>query len=260
MRLIKKLMTAVLSVMLIAAAVMASGACKASAATTIPSGAKEYEGHMYYVYVLSDEYITQAMAEDKCQSVGGHLVSITSAGEQDFVTQLVKSRSDFTEAIIGGTYDKSVKWTTGEKMSFVAGSSEVPTQNYPALIMQKSGCWNNIYYTSTRGAYVCEWDTSTETVLPGRVESVSVKKNSKTSLTVTWKKVTGAKGYAVYMKTGKKGTYKKVADITEKGVTSFYKTGLKKGTTYYFRIRAYKSIYGERSYGELSLEKSLKLK
>ena len=108
--------------------------------------------------------------------------------------------------------------------------------------------------------FICEWDTSTATVLPDTVKLSSVKKASSTSAILTWKKVSDAKGYVVYMKTGKNGKYKKIADIKDRSTTSYYKTKLQRKKTYYFRVRAYKSIYGERSYGELSTEKKITMK
>jgi hypothetical protein len=62
------------------------------------------------------------------------------------------------------------------------------------------------------------------------------------------------------MKTGKKGTYKKIDTVKGASTTTYIADGLKSGKTYYFRIRAYKKIYGERCYGELSIEKKIKMK
>ncbi len=62
------------------------------------------------------------------------------------------------------------------------------------------------------------------------------------------------------MKKGKKGTMKKIATIKGKNSTAYVKDKLVKGNTYYFQIRAYKTIYGEKSYGDLSVIKSIKLK
>lgn len=231
-------------------------------AAEIPSDAKSFKGHMYYVYDL-DNSITWEKAKEKCEAVGGHLVSITSAKEQDFVSSLnyeITDGSYYSSAWIGGAYiDGKAKWVTGEKITYVAANSEVPSASYPLAMRGSSGEWLSTWAEKKCGYYICEWDTSTATILPEQVTGVKVKKIDSKSLTVSWKKTEGAKGYAVYMKTGKNGKYKKIKDITDKSVTSMYKGGLKKGKTYYFRVRAFKDIYGERSYGELSDEKKLKL-
>lgn len=89
---------------------------------------------------------------------------------------------------------------------------------------------------------------------PSKVTKVKVKKASKSKVKVSWKKVSGASGYVVYMKTGS-GKYKKVKTITKGSAASYTKTKLKKGKKYTFKIRAYKkadkTIYGNYSSGKL---------
>ena len=53
---------------------------------------------------------------------------------------------------------------------------------------------------------------------PGKVSGLKAKKASKTKIRLSWKKVKGASGYAIYMKTGN-GKYKRVKTIT-KGSTA----------------------------------------
>ena len=56
---------------------------------------------------------------------------------------------------------------------------------------------------------------------------------------IAWKRAKGATGYIVYMSTSKRGTYKAVATIRKASTTSYTKKGLKKGKTYYFKVRAF---------------------
>ena len=64
---------------------------------------------------------------------------------------------------------------------------------------------------------------------------------SSKSVNINWKKVNGAKGYIVYYKTSKNGKWTKLT--TTKG-TSYTKTGLKSGKTYYFTVKAYRKVDG----------------
>ncbi len=82
------------------------------------------------------------------------------------------------------------------------------------------------------------------------------KNTKKKKITVKWKKVTGASGYQVYMRTGKKGSYKRIYTGTKLNYT---KTKLKKGTRYYFRVRTYKTVNGVKYYSSYSSAKSIKL-
>ncbi|MDE6149325.1 MAG: fibronectin type III domain-containing protein, partial [Ruminococcus sp.] len=74
--------------------------------------------------------------------------------------------------------------------------------------------------------------------------------------TVKWNKVSGATGYKVYYKTSKNGKW--VALKTTTG-TSYTKTGLTKGKTYYFTVKAYRTV-GGKTYNASYATKSVKVK
>ena len=84
---------------------------------------------------------------------------------------------------------------------------------------------------------------------PAKSSKVTVKKASKTTAKVTWKKVTGATGYKVYMATSKKGSYKLMATVKGATKVTYTKKDLKKNKTYYFKVRAYKTVNGKNLYG-----------
>ncbi|SFC37790.1 Ig-like domain-containing protein [Butyrivibrio sp. YAB3001] len=223
----------------------------------IPNDAKPFNGHYYKLY-YSQSGVTWAKAQQLCDALGGHLVTITSSKEETFIENIV-DKSSYEEYAIGA-YSKGAgwKWITNEKATYT------PCGGWPSagtdLVCAKrmnSGALDS-WWTTTFYYYMCEWDTSTEDILPDQVTLSSVKKASYKSINVSWKKVSGAKGYAVYMKQDK-GDYKKVADITDPSITTFNMNNLTGGSTYYFRVRAYKMIYGEKSFGELSYAKSVKL-
>lgn len=65
---------------------------------------------------------------------------------------------------------------------------------------------------------------------------------------VKWKKVSNASGYEIYRATKKNGKYKKVTTITKKTL-SFTNKSLKKGKTYYYKVRAYRLMGGKKVYG-----------
>ena len=61
------------------------------------------------------------------------------------------------------------------------------------------------------------------------------------------------------MRTGK-GAYKKIKTIANAKTVSLVKSGLKKGKTYSFRVRAYKKLGNKKVYGSYSSTKSIKIK
>ncbi len=256
---LKRGMAAVLSAMMLMAVVPANTAATSEAAVSIPNSAKEYKGHYYAVY--NRDNTTWNKAKQLCESKGGHLVTITTLGESLFVENLAAKYG--TNYYWIGAYTKSNKWkwVTGESTSYK------PYTGWPNAYSNR-GCTLNVSDNSyldywglpgSQSYYICEWDTTTAYVLPDQVKISSVSQSGPKAVTISWKKVSGAKGYSVYMKTGKKGSYKKIGE-SSKNYNSLYKDKLKKGQTYYFRVRAYKNIFGERSYGELSAEKKIKIK
>jgi len=67
--------------------------------------------------------------------------------------------------------------------------------------------------------------------------SFKAKRKNSNSIKLTWEKVTGATGYRIYRSTSKKGKYKIITTVSSKK-TSYINKSLKKGTTYYYKIRA----------------------
>ena len=62
------------------------------------------------------------------------------------------------------------------------------------------------------------------------------------------------------MSTSKSGKYSKIATLKGNSKTSYTKTGLTKGKTYYFKVAAYKTVDGKNIYGTYSAAKSAKIK
>ncbi len=87
--------------------------------------------------------------------------------------------------------------------------------------------------------------------------SFTIKKTSATKAKCTWKAVTDADGYEVYYATSEKGSFKKVGSTLEE--LEFTKTSLKAGKSYYFKIRAFKTVDGEKVYGEFTEVKKIKM-
>lgn len=94
-------------------------------------------------------------------------------------------------------------------------------------------------------------------IVPKVVTFSSIKSTKTKTATLSWKKTTGATGYQVSYATSKKGRYQSAGSSTS---LSFIQKNLKKGKTYYFKVRAYKTILNTRQYGAYSAIKSVKIK
>ncbi|XP_062437521.1 snaclec coagulation factor IX-binding protein subunit A-like [Rhea pennata] len=73
-------------------------------------------------YMLIEERMTWTQAEKICwtKRAGGHLTSITSAAENEFLYKLAQRQKE-TQFWIGGTYQKglSLEWTDGSLTTFI---------------------------------------------------------------------------------------------------------------------------------------------
>lgn len=88
---------------------------------------------------------------------------------------------------------------------------------------------------------------------------VLTAKNAGTrKIKLSWKKISGAHGYEIYRATSKNGKYALVKRVTSGSTLSFTNTGLTKGKTYYYKVRAYRTVKGSRKYGAFSTIKYAK--
>ena len=62
------------------------------------------------------------------------------------------------------------------------------------------------------------------------------------------------------MSTSSNGTYTRIKTVKGAANTSYIKKSLTKGQTYYFKVRAYKTVDGVRIYGSYSNVKKAKIK
>lgn len=70
----------------------------------------------------------------------------------------------------------------------------------------------------------------------------SLKSTKKGAATLTWAKNSKATGYEIYVSTKKTSGFKKLATVKSWKKVTYTKTKLKSKTTYYFKIRAYKTV------------------
>ena len=82
--------------------------------------------------------------------------------------------------------------------------------------------------------------------------TITAKKASTTSAKITWTKSIGATGYQVCMATSMNGKYTVIKNVTSSTTLSTTKTGLKKGQTYYFKVRSYVTVNGTKVYSGFS--------
>ena len=89
--------------------------------------------------------------------------------------------------------------------------------------------------------------------------TISLKSPSKGKVTVGWKNVVGENGFQIFYSTKKDGEFKKLTNCKANS-TKLTKGSFKTGTTYYFKVRAYKNAGDGYVYSAFSSVKSIKVK
>jgi hypothetical protein len=93
---------------------------------------------------------------------------------------------------------------------------------------------------------------SNDVVVSATFSTVSVPKSvkyTKSSKTISWGKVTDATGYELYRSTSKTANYKLLKSVTALKYTDSKATS---STKYYYKVRAYILVGGNKVYGSLS--------
>ena len=100
--------------------------------------------------------------------------------------------------------------------------------------------------------------TAPKIVAKPKSASIKKVKAAKKAISVTWKKVSGVKGYQIQVATDKKFKKNKKTVTIKKQKTTVKKLKAKK--KYYVRIRTYKTVNGKKVYSSWSKVKSVKTK
>ena len=111
-----------------------------------------YNGHSYYRSTSSATWTT---ARTNCSNMGGHLVTITSSGENSFVFNTWPSGwIGFNDEVVEGQW----RWVTGESVTYTNWNSGEPNnagnEDYAQFV--GGGKWNDLPNTSL--PYVIEFD------------------------------------------------------------------------------------------------------
>lgn len=142
-----------------------------------------------HTYQLLDESMTFNKAKAYCKNKGGHLVTITSAGEQRVVDKLLKSgkRNSYWLGAQKDVYGKFTSWITGERMVYTNFAINQPDNfrgDEKALMIYRknntlsasdtSFYWNDIqkdgncngesFFGKKNFGLICEWDKEIYTI------------------------------------------------------------------------------------------------
>lgn len=136
-----------------------------------------FGGHHYQIFDDNKE-IRWTDARVKCEEMGGHLVTITSAEEQQFVEELIREGSNvfyWIGATDSGAQPNQYYWVTGEAFNYDNWREGQPdngdwgvggTEDYIGMLRIDVPKYKGLAYTwndfrdnpNDNHGYVCEWD------------------------------------------------------------------------------------------------------
>lgn len=92
--------------------------------------------------------------------------------------------------------------------------------------------------------------SKTYNILPEKIASVSIKKDSATSAVISWSAASKVSGYEILKFDSAKNAYVHLTHVSN-SQTSYKVSSLKNSTAYYYQVRAYKTVNDKNYYGEV---------
>ena len=146
------------------------------------------------------------------------------------------------------------------KIATIKGGSKV-TYTDSGLTAAKAYSYKVRAYKSYEGTDYCGAFSAVKVQMtrPEKVQKVKLTTKSS-SVTVKWGKSAHVTGYEIYRLNIKTKKYEKIATVKGESKTSYTNKKLKKGTTYSYKVRAYKTHEGTNYYGSYSAAAKVKAK
>ena len=151
---------------------------------------------------------------------------------------------------------KDGKYTRIRTLSSSESSYKDTTASKTKIYYYKVRAYKTVNKTKYYGAYsdiICSAKTPSKPV-------ITVKNTGSKTIKVSWKKVSGANGYEVYRKAGSSAKYSIVQTVTSGNILSYTNKKLTKNSKYYYKVRAYRTVNGQKIYSSFSTVKQIKCK
>lgn len=141
------------------------------------------------------------------------------------------------------TYESVVTLSGGSVTSYkVTGLKDATEYKF------KVKAYKKVNGETVWGSASSEYKTCTT---PLKVKNLKLSTKSS-AVTLKWGKTSGATGYKLYRYNSKTKKYEKIATINSGSTVSYTDKNLKKGTTYQYKVRAYKKYANSTFYGVCS--------
>lgn len=156
---VHRLVAAMLCVILCMTSLFLRGQVSVKAVNETNNDIYEFNGHSY---VLFSQRMTWHAAKQFCEDCSGHLVTITSQDETDFLISVFGANLE--GCLIGLTDEETEgvwKWVTGEEYNYSNWRSGEPNNqgNEDYVLINAVGTWNDGHLERENWKFICEWDS-----------------------------------------------------------------------------------------------------
>lgn len=148
-----------------------------------------------------------------------------------------------------GNYKQITKITKNSTISYTDKVAFNKKYYYKIRAYNKS---NGTVYSKYSSAKFCKAS------LP-KTSKLTAKHTFRGKVSLKWKKVKGASGYYIYRSTKKSSKYKKVSTIKKGSILKSKNkiSGYNRNKTYYYKVRAYRTVKGKKILGSWSTAKKV---
>ena len=241
----------------------------------------------------SDEAVARVNADGVIEGVsaGNAIIKVVSAKNDKVYTEIkVTVSANGNVPITPGPTTSPAKKPSTPKLSKITVTYNAITVNWNAVsdadgyqIYRKtnSGKWETVKNTAARSykdknvkaGYKYSYTVKAYKKINGKKvysgynkKGLSGKLNTSISLavknktvSVSWKKTTGANGYYIYRSTKKNGKFGKIKTITNAKTLKYTDKKVKEGTTYYYKVIPFRTINSKKTSGSSSKIKNIKV-
>jgi len=194
---------------------------------------------------------TQAKTLDKVQGLTVETVSSTSLELSWDPVEGADGYRIYRLNTATGKYQK-IKTVKGEDKVLYKNDALLSATKYTYKVRAYATADGTTIY----GAYSPA--TSAETK-PAQVKGLKLT-TKRSSITLKWTKQSNVTGYQIYRYNASTGKYEKIKTIKGASTVTYTNKGRKKGTTYKYKVRAYKTSGTKNTYGSFSTVTKIKAK
>lgn len=246
----------------------------------IPYDVKENKGQKWYFYKEGSRYLLGAACTDGFMTLNGNSrkdgtnIKITTGASlsgKRIHLELLPSESKIMEVRAVQNQSLKLTWQSVPNAdSYTIYKLDKKTGIYRVLATVRKGQGLSYVDSGCTAGYTYSYRIKTTCTLPDGtivtsayslaksatavLDQTLIKKAIVNGNTVSlrWKKVTGANGYEIYRGTKKNGTYYKIKSVYPGSRQSFSNQDLKVGKQYFYKVRAYAKVNGKKIYGGYS--------